>query len=66
MSQVDLLTQRLIQLDPRFDDWAAPGDILAIRICVIRAIRGETISTFLRRAFGKRDRCATNPKPDRV
>jgi hypothetical protein len=31
-------------------------------IRVIRAIRGEVISAFPRRVFGKRDRCAKDPR----
>jgi len=67
MLQVDFLTSVLIQLAPRFDDRGPPlGDTLAIRICVIRAIRGEIISAFPRRVFGKRDRRAKDPRADRV
>ena len=35
-------------------------------IRVIRAIRGEVISAFPRRVFGKRDRSAKGPKADRA
>ena len=56
-------------LERRF---AAPsGPVLAfflnhVCVSVISAIRGEIISAFPRRVFGKRDRCATDPRWDRA
>ena len=56
-------------LERRF---AAPtGPVLAfflnhVCISVISAIRGEIISAFPHKVFGKRDRSATDPRSDRV